>query len=917
MSPSPDSPVPTLTTQPSIYSPQPVYHPNVRSPSLHSRTLSDFESASKTSSLLGPPLTRDPSSVASNVTTGYLPTPTDDVMHIPPPLSRDETTLTTYYRNQAFLERLGQHGLTRKNRVVQGPNDSRTRQQPVSVQTNSPARHSVGLEINSAPVGDTPSEGRNAVRDSVPILPPRMERQRAARDLILRYEDLDLAAQAPPVSPSSSQRSSGQQLRSVSNVPQMSRRDLSLPPIPPTGASPTRNQGASTDPPRAPHSHCLPESPSYFSSFARKGGKLRNSLTNLVQLLGDKAKKRNSVSPSASPSRTFNALPKGFKLRLSKRVSAGSSPSGSPGKAKGNERSSKILPDMNELLKSEPMVSTLLLYQSPARQTHPSIPDQKMPLWMPYSVSLYPTTIILQVPNPGLSSSSKFQIPLSELYDAHSIAAKDLPPGCIPPPGSTSLPSEFENDIYVFEAQCYGGRIERFAAPTMALRTTWVRHLLDVLAGQSSDSKDRDASVNVGESVVSTPGATPTRSPIGVRGLSSVSRLVPLPMTTEVLVDPGSLVGDTTTATRPFESAFDSKLSIEERPPFAMMRLSTPTKPLSRTLGSRPGSVCGTRQVASVLPNPWDPPTTPSRQPTAAMTRRTSSLLMSPQSDRSRMTASPSICRLDEKNLVRNRLAMFEQRTSPSPSGRDSVRNRGAKEGSVNWEALSEIRSGRSGSVLSRTTSGVRSPGIRSSSRALETVGGAPSPMRTDSNDGTLFRPMWPFPEPATPSNATVPSSTTANPDRPTTERDTSSIGLAALRSNVVPVRGRQEVGSPLLSLPTNRIAKPESKLIQLLGNPRPSNKTEINQPRPTLQPTETSIQGPSSQHILDRLNALVSALRESDVAHSTKASGLGQLIASTQDHIVRAVESGTGVSTAEHVKLVDHVEGLRGIVES
>ncbi|CAE6508895.1 unnamed protein product [Rhizoctonia solani] len=460
----------------------------------------------------------------------------------------------------------------------------------------------------------------------------------------------------------------------------MSRRDLSLPPVPPISASPTRNQGGTTDPPRAPHSHCLPEGPSYFSSFARKGGKLRDSFTNLVQLLGDKAKskdntkKRSSVSPSVSPSRTLNALPKGFKLKLSKRASAGSSPSGSPGKAKGPERSSKILPDMNELLKSEPMVSTLLLYQSPARQTHPSILDQKMPLWMPYSVSLYPTTIILQVPNPGLSSSSKFQIPLSELYDAHSIAAKDLPPGSIPPPGATSLPSGFGSDIYVFEAQCYGGRIERFAAPTMAVRTTWVRHLLDVLADQSSESKNWGKPVKVEESTISTLSATPIRSPIGIAA--------------ESLTNPGSLAGDTTTTTEPIEPAFDPKLSIEERPPSALMRLSTPTKPLGRVLDSRSGN----------LP---------------------------------------------------------------------------------------------------------------------------------------------------------------------------------------------------------------------------PSNKAEITQPQPTLRPMEMSVQDPSLQLILDRLSALVSAFRESDVAHSTKASGLGQLIASTQDHIIQAVEGSTGVSTAEHIELVGHIEGLRGIVES
>ncbi|CAE6468296.1 unnamed protein product, partial [Rhizoctonia solani] len=192
----------------------------------------------------------------------------------------------------------------------------------------------------------------------------------------------------------------------------------------------------------------------------------------------DKAKKRGSVSPSTSPSRTFNALPKGFKLRLSKRASADSSPSSSPGKAKCDGKSSKILPDMNELLKSDPMISTLLLYQSPARQTHPSIPDQKTPLWMPYNVSLYPSAVILQVPNPGFSSSSKFQIPLSDLYDVHSVASKDLLLGSISLPGTNTLPSGFGNDIYVFEAQCYGGRVERFATPTMALRTTWVRYLL-------------------------------------------------------------------------------------------------------------------------------------------------------------------------------------------------------------------------------------------------------------------------------------------------------------------------------------------------------------------------------------------------------------------------------------------------------
>jgi hypothetical protein len=97
---------------------------------------------------------------------------------------------------------------------------------------------------------------------------------------------------------------------------------------------------------------------------------------------------------------------------------------------------------------------------------------------MPYDVSLYPASIILQVPNPGLSSSSRFQIPLSDLFDAHSVLTKDLPLGTIPPWGSLKLPPGFRDEMYVFEVHCYGGRVERFAAPSMAVRTKWVGYLL-------------------------------------------------------------------------------------------------------------------------------------------------------------------------------------------------------------------------------------------------------------------------------------------------------------------------------------------------------------------------------------------------------------------------------------------------------
>lgn len=511
MSPSQSSPVPTLTTQPSIYSPQPVYHPNVRSPSLHSQKLSDYGSNIQSPSLLGPPLTRDHSAATSNSTAGYLPTPTDEAMHPPPaPLSRNETTLTTYYRNQAFPERLGSDGQVGKGQSGKGierrPRVATSRAGP-STRTQTDVQGGTTARRHVVPLGQRIVAGLS----SSPVTAPRMVRQRSARELISQYNEFDSLAQAsvPPAVASNSGTVPSQQIRSVSSISLSPRRDALLPPVPTSDGGSDTSPGSNTrNPPRVHPSHCLPESPSYFSTFARSRGKMRDSLTNLIQLLGDKAKtkdkdggskakdnpkKRNSVSPSTSFRAFSHALPRGFKLNLGKRTSLGSSPSWSPGKDKGGEKTSNILPDMNELLKSEaslyiwlnlnscslcphqPEMSALLLYQSPARQGHSH--SNHTP-WMPYSVSMYPTSIILQIPNPGLSSTNKFQIPLSDLYDTHSVPLKELPPEVIPAPGSLPPGIGFGEEIYVFEMYCYGGRVERFAAPNMATRAKWVAYLL-------------------------------------------------------------------------------------------------------------------------------------------------------------------------------------------------------------------------------------------------------------------------------------------------------------------------------------------------------------------------------------------------------------------------------------------------------
>ncbi|CAE6468301.1 unnamed protein product [Rhizoctonia solani] len=103
-----------------------------------------------------------------------------------------------------------------------------------------------------------------------------------------------------------------------------------------------------------------------------------------------------------------------------------------------------------------------------------------------------------------------------------------------------------------------------------------------------------------------------------------------------------------------------------------------------------------------------------------------------------------------------------------------------------------------------------------------------------------------------------------------------------------------------------------------MLGNLPPSSNCETGPLQLSPRLVAASMQDPCIQRpILDRLNTLVSAIRESDVAHSTKVSGLGQLIASIQERIVQAVEDSTNAATAENAALVTHIGGIHGTLES
>jgi hypothetical protein len=109
---------------------------------------------------------------------------------------------------------------------------------------------------------------------------------------------------------------------------------------------------------------------------------MRSSFTNLMQILGDKARakdkdkdnlktpgvKRNSISPSAS--RTLNALPRGLKLKLGL---GGTSPAASPDKSEFNE--SVVVPDISELLMTEVSRSWCSGYSVLEENSSPNDPD--------------------------------------------------------------------------------------------------------------------------------------------------------------------------------------------------------------------------------------------------------------------------------------------------------------------------------------------------------------------------------------------------------------------------------------------------------------------------------------------------------------------------------------------------------------
>ncbi|KAF8608903.1 hypothetical protein BDV93DRAFT_518942, partial [Ceratobasidium sp. AG-I] len=860
------SPVPS-TTEPSIYSPQPVYHPSARSPSLHSQTLTDYPSPDKSPVSLGPPLTR----TNSLATTDFcLPTPLD---HVPRAvaLAPSGTTISGYYGTRSsyggpsggFLSTQNQEDKPTKPRggrsIVRQDDGGATAQPEITSR-----RYDVplGQRLNTSP----------------PITAPHMQlqRRRSARELISQYEHFESTAQSPPLEP---------RPRSVSSVSLPARRDAQLPPI-----------LDSSNPPRAPPSHCLPESPSYFSTFARSRGKMRESFTNLIQLLGDKAKEGLKKSPgkggglSISTSRSFGALPKGFKLKLGKRMSTdGGSRPESPGKDKNRDGAS-IEPDMAALLKTEPICSSLLLYQSPIRQplsTFASSSFSTTPQWMPYQVSLYPTSIILEVPNPRLSTSSlsRFQIPIKDLFSVHSVLSH----------GDGDRPDGIGEDerVYVFEAECYGGRVERFAVEDMSVRRKWVNEVLELLSqanaeGGKTPMVDGNARPNSVASLAPSTlhpkspqrQQTPTQILGGNPGRfsSRAASVFPNPWdaahTSRPDLPPLDLSAPFTRSIPPSPLVYPTNTSRtpagpRTRTPLDLSPSRTPAYP-SRT---PPRTQTPTYLNTSQTPTPR----TPSR--TSAIQQRASLLLSPSASARSGMTPSPSICRLDERSLVRSRRAVIERMGSPATSVGGSVRSKnGSGSGSVNWEALSEVRSGRGASSLvgltSRRVFGTSSSGFTSELGSSERVSSPVEP------DGSFFRPRWPFAEPVS-SDSNVVSQPAG--------------GLSLL--------------ARLASRPRDVPARVDPPPVQILGNIPPARHTT----RPISRNAGTGPEPPGI--VAERLASLTSALRESDVAHSTKASGLGQLVASTQDHILQALEESTRVSTQEHAVTTGHLERLHDAV--
>ncbi|KAG8679073.1 hypothetical protein FRC08_017244 [Ceratobasidium sp. 394] len=289
----PRSPALSLSTEPSIYSPQPVYHPNVRSPSLRSQTLDDYGSPGKSLSLEPPVLTRGSSTTTSSASTHPPVTPYDDIPH-DSGLGRNNT-VSRYYSAESDY---GRHFVPNKGKAI----ETQAKRRPAA-QTE-PTENGITTQVETPTRRYDVPLGQRIIAtgsDTLSVLAPRMQRQRSAKELIDQCEQRDSSARTstPPSLRRPQPESAGSSI---------ARRNAQLPPVPLSG-------GTLVSPPRAPPSHCVPDGPSYFSSFARSRGKLRNSFTNLVQLLGEKAKakdrekgslgappatKRNLISPSGS-----------------------------------------------------------------------------------------------------------------------------------------------------------------------------------------------------------------------------------------------------------------------------------------------------------------------------------------------------------------------------------------------------------------------------------------------------------------------------------------------------------------------------------------------------------------------------------------------------------------------------------------
>ncbi|QRW08320.1 condensin complex subunit 1 [Ceratobasidium sp. AG-Ba] len=858
----------SVSTEPSIYSPQPVYHPNVRSPSLHSQTLSDYEPPGKASSLAPPSLCRGSSGNGSSDSSHLPITPTDENLPHSARLKRNGT-VARYYSAESSYGRS----------FTPGPSRTTATQAHTPTQTENVTSR-VDARRYGASLGQRSLTSEHGVG---PISARPMQRHRSAKELIQQCEQRDSSVR-------------------VSTPPSLARRNAQLPPVP--GGSTNSNSTSAISPlisrreplslPAAPASHCVPDAPSYFSSFARTRGKLRNSLTNLVQLLGDKTKvksrdelsvppprtKRNSLSPSAS--RTFNALSKGVKFRLGKRTSVGDSLVGSapyesldkPGIGQNVDTLACVLPN-DELAKP-----TLLLYQSPVRQNEPS---NSTP-WMPYMASIHPTALSLQIPNPRLSylSSSKFQISLLDIHDVRSVDQKDLPFGSTNPPSGFRFEqwSEEDGDLHVFEIESFEGRIERFAVGDFRTRETWVEALTARKAMVAKDNKlERGRHSQL-----------PEPQPLSSPAISHKSYL----------------------ATGSSRGAPQTSLGQQLEP---QNEITPPPAPRTPETNVPP-------TARSYLPNPWDPPQLsidsdesisfestrlPSFNPVWARatlsnstsryshghTDRSTLTPLSPRSVRA-MTSSPSITRLDERSLVKNRLAILERQASDraSPSTVPGIGSGSSSVGPINWDALAEIRAGRPGSRLSTRTGSVfsRRPDSELSTRGnLSGIGdhrpgsvSSDKPLgRTKSRSAmysneSLFRPRWPFP--------TLEYSPASGRERNTRSLRSGSANLA------------QDMSSGHVDTPQ----------IQVLGNIAPRS-TQI-----PPAPVEVDVfASPAFNLVSDRITFLTTALRESDAAHSTKASGLGQILTSAQDRILQAVEDCAKAASQEYNLTTGRLEQL------